>query len=202
MKNAVMMIVTGLIGALVLAVVMTIGGSMNRNVELQANLSNAMEHTVQEAIEWETQREEEKMLAECAAYMAVALDADMDVMLEVYQVDATKGMLSLGITGNYLHPNGMDGSVQWKRTVIWEQEGEAKNMGSYEVCFYECKEEMMRGENCYKRYVVTDGAFIHAPKIPQNSDSVFDGWKDNEDYMADFSQPVSENRYYYACWNE
>ncbi len=200
MKNGVMLLLSGVIGILMLAIVMTICGNMNRSVELQGNLSTAMESTMKNYPEYNVARSDEELLAECIEGMAVAVDSDMEITVEVYQADAQKKILSLRTVGKYMHPNGMEGETEWERTVIYEKKGEIEEMETCEVSFYRNKEELLREGTCYKKYYVAKGECITAPIEPQISGSVFAGWKDSNDYMADFSQPVLQNLCYYAAW--
>ena len=47
MKNAAMIIVSAIMGFLILGIVLTIGGSMNRRCEVETILPSAMEKTVE-----------------------------------------------------------------------------------------------------------------------------------------------------------
>lgn len=200
MKNGVILLLSGAIGILMLAVIMTICGNMNRSVELQENLSTAMESSVKNLKEQETDRSDDEMLSECIESIALAVDSEMEAAVEVYQADAGKGILSLRTVGRYIHPNGVEGETAWERTVIYERRGETEEMEAYEVSFYTSKEELLRKGICYKSYSVMEGECITSPVEPQKSGMVFAGWKDSNDYMADFSQPVLQNLCYYAAW--
>lgn len=54
--------------------------------------------------------------------------------------------------------------------------------------------------NVNKKYCVTEGDTISAPAVPEYKDREFAGWQDDKGYEADFSQPVEQNRNYYAVW--
>ena len=51
MKNMALLLVSGILGVMVLAMVMTICGDMNRNTEVRENLSTAMEGALKEVAE-------------------------------------------------------------------------------------------------------------------------------------------------------
>ncbi len=199
MKNGVILLLSGAIGILLLAVVMTICGNMNYSVELQENLSTAMETSVKHLPGQEENRSDAELLAECIEGIVLAVDSDMETTVEVYQADAKKGVLALRAVGSYIHPNGMEGDTDWERTVIYEK-GEAQEMEVYEVAFYGSKEELVSKGTCYKSYSVMEGDCITSPAEPRRTGEVFAGWKDCNDYMADFSQPVLQNLCYYAAW--
>ena len=59
----------------------------------------------------------------------------------------------------------------------------------------------MLGEGiCYKSIVVREGDRIHPPAEPAGAGADFAGWRDINDYMADFSCPVEQKLTYYADW--
>ena len=136
MKNAAMIIVSAIMGFLVLGIVLTIGGSMNRRCEAETILPSAMEKT----IEGMTLAEEdcssgELVLAECVELLAAEIDTDSDVVLEIYQNDVQKGVLSMKLEEKFRHPNGMEGTAEAVRTIIREKR---KNVSKeqYRVRFY------------------------------------------------------------------
>lgn len=200
MKNGVILLLSGVMGILMLAVVMTICGNMNHSVELQENMSTAMEASVKNIREQETGQSDAQMLSECIESIVLAVDSETEAAVEVYQADAGKGILSLRTVGSYIHPNGMEGDTEWERTLIYEKRGEAEEMETYKISFYMSKEELLGRGTCYKSYSVMEGECITSPVEPQKSGMVFAGWKDSNDYMADFSQPVLQNLCYYAAW--
>ena len=200
MKNVVIMLTCGILGGLLLAIVMTICGSMNRRVEIQSNLSSAIERTVEmAATDTNGTYDDNLALAECMECMGMALDTDSEVTLSVYQADIRKGVLALGIRERFKHPNGTEGTAEWKRSVIYDATEESHD-AQYEVSFYQSKEEMLCEGRSYKTYVVQEGDRILVPVSPTSQEGAFAGWRDINDYMADFSQPVQQNLTYYAAW--
>lgn len=200
MKNGVLILLNGLLGVILLAIVMTIGGNMNRSVELQENMSGAVEGVVAETMDREECMYASEMVEECIAQMAVALDSDMGVEFRVYQADAEKGILSVCAVGDYQHLNGEQGDVAWERTVICEQNGEDETVDNCEVRFYENKEALLGEERCYKVFRIQPGSSIAEPGCPKKEGLVFAGWRDANDYIADFSQTITQDISYYAAW--
>ena len=201
MKNGVMLLVSGAIGILVFAMVMTICGHMDRSTELQENLSTAAEGALQGAVHGNAIKNDHALLAECIGRMAVALDADTDMVIDVFGIDSKKGILALRMSGAYIHPNGMNGSTEWERVVIREEGAEKEAMKVCEVSFYMNKEAMSGEKECYKKYYVPKGGKVTMPVEPQKAGMVFAGWRDVNDYIADFSQPVDQRISYYAAWD-
>ena len=104
MKNGVMLLVSGAIGILVFAMVMTICGHMDRSTELQENLSTAAEGALQEGRQGNAIKNDRALLAECVGRMAVALDADTDIVIDVFGIDSKNGNLSLAYVGKLQAP--------------------------------------------------------------------------------------------------
>ena len=163
MKNGVMLLVSGAIGILVFAMVMTICGHMDRSTELQENLSTAAEGALQGAVHGNAIKNDHALLAECIGRMAVALDADTDMVIDVFGIDSKKGILALRMSGAYIHPNGMKGSTEWERVVIREEGAEKEAMKVCEVSFYMSKEAMSGEKECYKKYYVPKGGKVSMP---------------------------------------
>lgn len=200
MKNAVMIFVSAMLCIITLAVVLTIGGSMNRRTELQSNLSSVIEMTVEQmAGEAKASATDHMAVAQCIACMAEAMDTDSELVVQVYQADMQKGVLSMKFTENFYHPNGKSGVAEWERTAICNKLGKVHKK-SYEVRFYPNRKMMLQEGMCYKVYEMKEGDRILPPVEPQMEGASFAGWLDRNDYMADFSQPVSQNLVYYAAW--
>lgn len=200
MKNGVLILLSGLLGAILLAVVITIGGNMNRSVELQGNLSGAVEESVDGSRYRDERVHADELIEECMTQMVFALDSDMGIELRVYQEDAEKGILSVCTVADYLHLNGAQGDTAWERTAIYEQDGKDETMSSCSVRFYENKELLLEQGECYKAYLVFSGSNIAEPHEPKKDGCRFAGWRDVNDYIADFSQPVIQDISYYAVW--
>lgn len=184
MKNVVMVIVSALIGVLTLAIVMTVGGRTNRSMEIKSNLPSAVEETV------ENLAEKNYTINDRNAYIAEGLmktlDTDSDIRIEVLAADKEKAIMSIRVTEEFKHPNGREGTTECERTVILNKVDEPEPE-SYEVRFYV-------GNVLYKSCVVLEGDLISAPVTPQGAS----GWKDANGYLADFSQPVTQELTYYA----
>lgn len=200
MKNVVMLIASGMMGVLILAIVMTIGGAMNRREEVESNLSAAMEKTIERAVESTAENYDWKAVAaEYTQCMAYSIDTDSKVYMNVYQIDAQKGVLAMRITELFQHPNGKEGKAKEQRTVIYNQVKEEEEQ-YYKVQFYNSKEDMLAGKACYKSYTLLEGERVGTPVQPQNAGALFLGWKDKNDYFADFSVPIEQDLIYYASW--
>lgn len=198
MRNAVMILVNAILGILVIVSVMTIAGRMNRSVELQSSLSSSMEKTVEEAVAQQSSSgNSEEAIALCIKNLAIALDTDSNLTVEIMKADEKKGVLAIRAIEKFRYPNGKIGTTEWERTAILNRVAKPE-INQYKVRFYKTREDMLAEENCYKAYTVQEGDRLAAPVFPTDMQGVFYEWKDINDYMADFSLPVTQNQVYYA----
>lgn len=80
-ENAAMIIVSAIMGFLILGIVLTIGGSMNRRCEVETILPSAMEKTVEGMPFAEAGGSSgELVIAECVELLAAEIDTDSDVV--------------------------------------------------------------------------------------------------------------------------
>lgn len=201
MKNVVMIAISGMIGALILGILLSVSGKMSRAVELQSNLSTAVETTVanmaaQEKMLMNSQKE---YIAEFVKQLSVVLDTESDITVEVLKADVEKGVLAIRVIENYQYPNGRRGSVASDKTVILNRPCEEKKE-QFTVRFYLDKPKTEQEETYYESYTIEKGDGISAPANPYVEGKRFAGWKDINDYIADFSLPVVQNLSYYAEW--
>mgnify|MGYP002674779220 CR=1 FL=1 len=203
MRNVVMMAVSAILGVLSLIIVMSISGRSVRNMELKSNLSSLVEETVEEMIHSDKYGMDNVNLfiGDFIENLALVIDSDSELEVSVLQADKEKGILTVSVTEKFKYPNGKEGSVQTDKTVILDGAEQEPETPQYTVSFYLSKEDMNDGTGCYKKYLVYSGKNVTAPKNPSEEDKAFVGWKDGNDYLADFSVPVEQDVTYYAVWN-
>lgn len=123
MKNLVMMVICILLGMMTLGIIFSVSGRMNRSVELQSNVSTAVEQTV-------INMEDEKMdsihnvsefVADFIQQLSVVCDTESEIKVEILNVSLEKEMLSIWVTEQFQYPNGKRGQVSCKKTVIIEK---------------------------------------------------------------------------------
>lgn len=199
MKNAVAIIVNISLGIVLLFILLTITGRMNRSMEIKSNFSSVAEEVVENmgdgAIYGSTQMVEADFLQQ----FSERLDGTAELTVEVEKVDVERGLLAVKVTETWKHPNGKTGTVSDNRVVILNQL-EIPELKEVTVKFYASKEEMQSGGNCYKCYHLYEGERAQSPVAPKKQGVLFDGWRDTSDYMADFSVPVQQDIIYYAAW--
>ena len=173
--------------------VMTVYGRTNRSMELQGNLSSAVEETIENMAlnpKYNIHNTNE-FLADFTESLSVLLDSQSDINIHILQCDKEKGILSVNIELGYTHPNGNEGRVSCEKTVIVNQLPKAAETDTYKVTF-------CLGADLYKEYLVEQGSSISAPADPSVEEMTFYGWIDGNGYLADFTQPVTENIVFYA----
>lgn len=191
-----------IIGAVVIMIIMTVGGRMNRSMEIKSNLSAVVEKTVENMAltkKYDVNNIQE-YLSDFTENLSCFLDTDSAITVDVMEADTTKGLLSIKVTESFKHPNGNTGTVNCVKTVILNKLEEAEPQ-IFTVKYYISRADMYVDQNCYKSYECFQGDTIIAPINPIQPGKTFMGWKDVNDYMADFSQQVEQNISYYAEWN-
>lgn len=195
MKSIASMITVLMIGMLMLVIVMTSAGRSSREMELSQILPSAVEEAVRKIMKENTYEitDREEWIADFAQELSQTLDNDCDLMIEIAGADLEKGLLSVRTTAKYEHPNGKNAQVSCERTVLLEKQDLPKQK-QYNICFY-------ADGKCYKKYTVAENEKIIAPITPVKEGNSFFGWIDENGYLADFSQPITQNLVFYAEWS-
>lgn len=201
MKNIVTIIVTAILGAVTLAIILTIFGRMNRSVELDSSLPSAIENAVKGMTDAESYsiNSLDESMADLMENLCVSLDADSDISVWIPVMDSETKLMSVQVTGDYIHPNGKAGAVECVRNVILNKVEKAES-GSYSVKFFLSASDLSEDVRCYKEYTVREGDLITVPAYPSSDGKVFAGWKDANGAAADLSQAVTQDVTFYADW--
>lgn len=202
MKNIVLLVTTIMVSILTFAIIMTNDGRMVRQAELDDTLSSAVEESIQNIMQSTNYEisEYDAFIADLVETMVVPFNSDSDIVVKVMKVDMEKGMLSIRVEANYKHINGNDGKVSCDKTVIFDKLViEVPN--TYLITFYQTKDDMDNNADYYKQYTVGDGEIINVPKAPEIEEKTFICWCNEDGSTADFTQPVSGEKKYYAKWN-
>lgn len=121
MRNMVMMIISMILGLLTLAMAFSISQRANCATEVHSNLSSAGEQTLQQLERDDSGLTKEVLLAYFVQQLAVAMDAEADLKVDIACLDIQRGLLSARISQIFAYPNGKEGRVCHDRTVILEQ---------------------------------------------------------------------------------
>lgn len=184
MKNVILIFTYVVIGALTLGIIVSLMGREARNVELQSNLSNAVEESLANAMEEKnyTIADQNEFLADVTENITEVLDTNSTVDVKVMKADLNKGLLSLRVVESFNYVNGKTGSVKCDRTVVFDKRGQDAE-DKYDVYYYISADD----DRPYKRYTLLKGDTILVPKEPSRAGYTFEGWKD-----ADGNAPLSD----------
>lgn len=192
MRNTVLMITSAILGMLMLLIVSTIYGRMDRIMELESNVSSIVEETVENMVLDPSYKNQnvDVFLTELEQMISTAIDTPSDIRIDVLQCDTVKGILSVRVTLFYTYPNGNLGTVSCEKHAILNQliEEEKEN---FRVIFYV-------GSDIYKEYVIAEETIINSPVPPIMTEGAFGGWVDEGGKTVDFSQPVRQDIICYA----
>lgn len=192
MKSIILTIVSVILGVLTLMIVMTISGRENRSAEIKSSLSSIVEETVSnmEVSQKYSINNTNEFLADLVSSLSASLDSDSGISVNILKADQEKGILSVRVTESFTHSNGKPGTVTCDRNVVFcKMSGDFSEQ--HNVIFF-------IGSDDYKSYYINDGECMEAPEEPVLEGKAFYGWKDVGGYLADFSQPVTEDMSYYA----
>ena len=198
MKNIILIFTYVVIGALTLGIIVSAMGREARNVELQSNLSNAVEESLANAMEEKnyTIADQNEFLADVTENITEALDTNSTVDVKVMRVDLNKGLLSLRVVESFNYVNGKTGSVKCDRTVVFDKRGQDDD-DKYDVYYYINADD----DRPYKRYTLLKGDTILIPKEPSRAGYTFEGWKDADGNAPVSDQTVESGLTYVAQWS-
>ncbi len=197
MKNMIMMIIGITIGAITILIILTVTGRMNYAAELESQLPAAIEGTLCNAKIKQTYdvADNREFTADVTEQLVKGMDAQTGIVMRIMGADKEKGLFSIEADREFIHPNGKKGTVTCSRTVLADRL-QSVAVQKYYVQFYKDADS----DTCYKQYCIMEGDTITAPAVPVEETRDFAGWQDDNGYEADFSQPVEQNRIYYAVW--
>ena len=201
MKNTVIMICSCIFGAIALLLIMTMGGKINRKMEIQNDLPIVVEDTVDNLLLTKTYSIEgrNEFLADLVSELSYLLDNDSDINVAVLKADTEKGILSVQVTVRYMQPNGTDNEATCEKTVVLNKTT-ADEVEMCAVYFYLTQEDAASGRP-YKVCKLVKGDCVEEPAEPGADAGTFVAWTDANGYLADFTQPVQTDTNFYAEFN-
>lgn len=205
MKNIIIGTASFLIAVLLILLVYTFQGREVRNEEIHDGLSNAMSVAVEQMKEQGAYESDGALEAAFLENLMQQLDSSSNVEVTVLQADSGKGVISAEVTETYQHPNGKEGKVSCKRTLILDREdesvAEAKKRNSYLVRFY--TEQDMKEDSLYKTSLLIKGEKVNVPREPEKEGYLFVEWNNaRTNEKADFTEGICQEEIYYAVWRE
>lgn len=202
MKNIIFGIASFLVCLLLILCIYTVQGKDTRKTEAYESLEASLK-TAGEQVKEETYDSDDELKAAFIEYVLAQTDSTSDVQLTVLKADCKKGIISAEIVTTYTHPNGEEGTVSCKKTMIFDKKEETEETAkNYQINFYNSSE--IKVENLYKSYTLKEGEALKEPVIPKDSKNrVFVEWKDaatNEN--VNLTEPASKDLNIYAVWKD
>lgn len=173
MKNIIIGICACVLTGILLLTVYTLHGRSIRQTELNQALDAGLKQAVDQTGTGHTDgpRSNEEFIALFLEKFLMQIGSHSDVEVEVLDADYEKGLLSAEATLIYKHPNGKEGSVSSRRTVIREA------FLTEEPVEY-CNVKYIVDGSSYKTYHVQKGTNLTIPGAPVSSGKVFKGWRE------------------------
>lgn len=196
MKYIVYGIVSAAILFLSVLMFLTIEGRTDHEKSLEEAVGLALDQTMEEQWEQAEILTDDKVWADAFCQKLKdkmqRLGITGDCKVEIYGVDSKNGLLSVGVTEIYRHPNGKEGTCRVTKTVVWDQKVEKEDR---EVRFYV-------DDRLWQAYQVEDGADFILPQTPTVEGRKFLGWSRQADRWSGegFPSQVKETQTYYACF--
>lgn len=131
MRNTVLLICLTTLGMLVLVIINTIYGRMDRRMELESNLSSVVETTLEDMVfaSFYDYQDMDVFMETFTERILTSIDTSNDITVDVFQFDMEKGVLSIRVTLSYMHPNSEKGEVMCERHVILNRLTETEQGG-------------------------------------------------------------------------
>lgn len=185
-----------LLGALIIMMISTTLGRMNRSMEIKSVLSAAVESTVEQLKLKKTYdiANTNEFIADFTQGLACSIDSITSIKIEITNINKEKGLLSVRVTGTFTHPNGNEGKVVDEKTIILNQVQEDEPE-TYTVRYYIAQNDT----TVYKEYTVLEGDYLTVPAAPNRDGLSFAGWASSAGY--NISEPISCNMEFYGLWN-
>lgn len=200
MRNIVMGICSLGIFFLVLMIGFTISGRRKRTSELDTALNLAMEQALQ-MLAYDNGRDPKNDEELCAVFenlFLAQLSANASYQIEVLDVSAPRGILSVRVTETYAHLNGRTGHISLQKMAVCDQVTQEGLHEKRNLTFYV-------GEQIYRQYELDVGNALTVPRTPFKDNAVFAGWQDMESKKTYAPEELGrlilqENMEFHALW--
>ena len=172
MKNIIYGVVTLLIGVVVTLTIVTITGTMNREIELE----DALQIAVKKSVEACTSRKgydldnNNQFVADLLVELSNEIENDADLEVEVMGVDKDKGVLSIRVTEYYTTATGTRKQAKCEATAYMDK-GRNENSITGSIITFLDSDGSYLGEQR-----VEDGKPVKATTTPAKAGYTFDGW--------------------------
>ena len=172
MKNIIYGVVILLIGVVVTFTIITITGTMNREIEIEDALQIAVKKSVERCTSRKgyTLDNNNQFVADLMVELSNEVENDADLEVEVMGVDKDKGVLSIRVTEYYTAATGTRKQAKCEATAYMDK-GRNENTVTGSVITFLDSDGSYLGEQS-----VEDGKPVKATIIPTRAGATFKGW--------------------------
>ncbi len=172
MKNVIYGVAIILLGVIVVTTILTITGVMNREIEIEDALQEAVENSVEAC----TSRHDysldnnNQFIADLIVELSNAVENDSDIKIDVMGVDKNKGYLAIRVSEYYTTPIGIHKVAMCETTAFLDKGKNENIIGSAKIIFVD-------DDGSYLGEQKTEiGKDIKVTITPKRMGKTFNGW--------------------------
>lgn len=173
MKNIAIGIFSTLTLLLTILIIFSVDGRVQRKIELENALNNAMTVALEGIMESKeyAPASNEELIADFEQAFFIQINSMSDINLDYLDVDYEKGLLSVEAVSHFTYLTGAEGSVAVQKSMILDLYEDELSKTTFDVTY------MVQG-NKYRNYKVFYGSTLWTPPTPSVEGQTFKGWKD------------------------
>lgn len=120
MKQLIFGVTAGMLLVLFLGVVIAVQGRTLRQDETEQSLGSAIQNVMEQLAEKKNYAfsDREELIADFLEALLIQINSDSDIEVTILKCRREKGLLSVEVVETYHHPNGKEGKVSARRTMI------------------------------------------------------------------------------------
>lgn len=174
MKNLIIGVYATLILLLSILIIFSVNGRVQRKIELENALNNAMTVALEGTMESKNYApaSNEDLIADFEQAFFMQINSVSDITLNYPDIDYEKGLLSVEAISHFKYLTGNSGSVSVKKSMILDLYEDELSKTAYDVTY------MVHG-NTYRNYKIHYGKNLWTPPTPEIEGLTFKGWKDD-----------------------
>ena len=181
MKNIIYGVVIVLMGAVILITILTTTGVMNRRIEIENSLQQAVEESIEKCVTTKkyTLSDNKLFVADLIRELTNAVENDSELTVDIMKVDKDKGYLAINVTETYKTPLQQDKTASYQTVAYLEKSTTSDERDTITATFLRDN-----GEVIEKRIVIT-GEDIK-PVDASKAGITYSGWRNtNTNHVFD-----------------
>lgn len=167
MKNMIFGYVSAMIAITFLILISIIMGRTTRKKELTTSLSILVDQSVENVMSQNNYsihiEDKEEFVADVVQTLVTTIENDSDIQIDIVDADNSTGLLCLKVTEFYKDINDKQKKIEVEKTVILEKD----EIQSDRTVIFKWNDESLKDvDYIYKKFTISDGEIITAPKVP------------------------------------